>query len=69
MSAGGESLRPYLRDGRATPEQVAAEPTPFPRTTPEEPMESLYPDWQRRLTRNLTRRSDGRWEPLTRAHR
>jgi hypothetical protein len=69
VSAGEESLRPYLRDARATPEAVALEPTPFPQTTAEEPLESLYPDWQRRLTRNLARRSDGRWEPLTRTHR
>lgn len=24
-----------------------------------------YPDWRRRLTRNLSRRSESAWEPLT----
>jgi hypothetical protein len=24
-----------------------------------------YPDWRKRLTRNLSRRSDGPWDPLT----
>ena len=28
-------------------------------------LEAAYPDWRRRLTRNLARRSDGRWDPLT----
>lgn len=51
-----------------TTEQIAREPAAFPRTTPETPWESGYPDWRERLARNLSRRSDGRWEPLTRVH-
>lgn len=27
--------------------------------------EVAYPDWQQRLSRNLSQRSDARWEPLT----
>ena len=49
----------------ATPAQVAAEPAPFPSRSQGETEEVLYVDWQRRLTRNLARRSDGRWEPLS----
>jgi hypothetical protein len=33
-----------------------------------EPDESWHADWRARLTRNLSRRSDGRWEPLTWFH-
>jgi len=32
------------------------------------PCESGFPDWRDRLARNLSRRSDGRWEPLTFVH-
>ncbi len=53
----------------ATPEAVALETAPFPRTTDAEPEETGFADWRARLTRNLSRRSDGRWEPLTRVHR
>jgi hypothetical protein len=52
----------------ATPEAIANEPAPFPRTTREAPRETGFADWRRRLTANLTRRSDGRWAPLTRTH-
>ena len=48
--------------------QLAAAPAPFPVPTKELPLESAFPDWRERLTRNLARRSDGRWEPLTRIH-
>lgn len=49
-------------------EELAREPTPFPTRTVACPIESGFPDWRERLTRNLARRSDGRWEPLTRVH-
>lgn len=68
MSAGPESLRPHARSPMATPAEIAAGPDPFPKTTPEAPCETAYPDWRRRLTANLARRSDGRWDPLTRTH-
>jgi hypothetical protein len=52
----------------ATPTQVAAEPAPFPSTTAAWPVETFFPDWRRRLIRNLSRRSDSRWDPLTWVH-
>lgn len=52
----------------ATPEAIAGEPVPFPSVTSEAPLESGFEDWRRRLTGNLSRRSDGRWAPLTRIH-
>jgi hypothetical protein len=52
----------------ATPEALAKEPAPFPKTTSEAPFESVFADWRERLTGNLSRRSDGRWDPLTRTH-
>jgi hypothetical protein len=57
-----------LRRPTATPAEVAAEPAPFPMKTATAPLESFLPDWRRSLIRNLSRRSDGRWEPLTRVH-
>lgn len=51
-----------------TTEQMAREPAAFPHTTEDLPQESAFPDWRLRLARNLSRRSDGRWEPLTRVH-
>ena len=62
------SARPYVRAPLATPEETANEPAPFPRTTREAPLETAFADWRQRLTRNLSRRSDSRWEPLTRTH-
>lgn len=53
----------------AAQETIALEPAPFPHTTPAEPEETAFADWRVRLTRNLARRSDGRWDPLTRVHR
>lgn len=53
-----------VRSPLATPEEVANEPPAFPRLTPKKPVEKAFPDWRQRLTRNLARRSDGRWEPL-----
>jgi len=60
--------RKSMRSPVATPQEVANEPTAFPATTVELPSESLFPDWRRRLMRNLSRRSDSRWEPLTWIH-
>jgi hypothetical protein len=53
----------------ATPQAIALEPTAFPRVTAAEPEETGLADWRARLTHNLARRSDGRWDPLTRVHR
>ena len=66
------SARPMSRDIRsplASSEAIGLEPAPFPRTTDAEPHETGFADWRDRLNRNLSRRSDGRWEPLTRVHR
>ncbi len=65
---GARSVRPYVRAPLATAEETASEPTPFPHTTAAAPLETAFADWRERLTRNLSRRSDGRWEPLTRTH-
>jgi hypothetical protein len=62
MSAG-------VREPLATQAAVALEPAPFPRVSDSESEETGFADWRERLTRNLSRRSDGRWEPLTRVHR
>jgi hypothetical protein len=56
------------RSPTASPAEVAAEAAAFPVTTVDLPIESFFPDWRRRLTRNLATRSDGRWEPLTWVH-
>ena len=53
----------------ATQEAIAREPAPFPHATDSEPQETAMADWRVRLTHNLARRSDGRWDPLTRVHR
>ena len=67
MTDAGEVGRRHVsRAPVATPEQVAREPAPFPTKTPAEPTETFFPDWRQRLTRNLSRRSESRWEPLTR---
>jgi hypothetical protein len=52
----------------ATPAQVAAEPAPFPSKTAAWPIETFFPDWRQRLIRNLSRRTDSRWDPLTWVH-
>jgi hypothetical protein len=57
-----------LRGPLAAADVIANEPAPFPKTTTEAPFESVYVDWRERLTANLSRRSDGRWEPLTWIH-
>jgi hypothetical protein len=69
MSGPQNSVRhSSIRSPTATPAEVANEPTPFPSTTADSPIESFFLDWRRRLARNLSRRSDSRWEPLTRVH-
>jgi hypothetical protein len=60
--------RSSMRSPTATPEEVGAEPAPFPSKTVAAPVETFFLDWRRRLNRNLSRRSDSRWEPLTRVH-
>ena len=66
MTTESPGLRSLLiRQPRATAAAVAAEPPPFPRVTAAMPHEYLYDDWRERLERNLSRRSDGRWDPLT----
>jgi len=60
--------RPFVRAPLATPAELANEPPPFPSTSNTMPRESAFADWRDRMTRNLSRRSDGRWEPLTFVH-
>jgi hypothetical protein len=60
--------RSAIRSPTATPEEVAHEPAPFPATSPGLPAETAFPDWRRRLIRNLSCRSDSRWDPLTFVH-
>ena len=57
-----------MRSPQATQEAIAREPEPFPHATVEAPRESSFADWRRRLAANLSRRSDGRWDPLTFFH-
>jgi hypothetical protein len=49
----------------ATHAEGIAETSPFPHRAEGQTEEVFFPDWQRRLSRNLSRRSDGRWEPLS----
>ena len=67
-SMTSEGWCPPSHGAHQTPAQIAREPAPFPATTVAAPLESGFPDWRDRLRRNLARRSDGRWEPLTRVH-
>lgn len=60
--------RSAVRSPTATLAAVASEPAPFPPTTDATPVETFFPDWRRRLIRNLSRRNDSRWEPLTWVH-
>jgi hypothetical protein len=59
--------RPFssFRDPLASTTAIANEPDPYPKTTADKPVQVWHDDWRRRLTRNLSRRSDGRWDPLT----
>jgi len=68
MRSRDEAPRSRIHGPLATPEAIASEPAPFPRTTREAPRETGFADWRRRLTANLSRRSDGRWAPLTWTH-
>lgn len=61
-------LRPFIRNPLATPSEIASEDPPFPVTDEARPNESGFADWRERLTRNLSRRSDGRWDPLGYVH-
>jgi hypothetical protein len=66
MTTASPSLRSLLiRQPLATAAAVAAEPPPFPQVTAAMPREYGYDDWRARLERNMSRRSDGRWDPLT----
>lgn len=68
MTRRDDARRPRVHGPLATPEAVANEPPGFPRKTADEPEETGFADWRRRLTGNLSRRSDGRWAPLTWTH-
>jgi len=68
MTEREEARHPMTRSPLATPEALANEAAPFPSTNSAAPRETSFPDWRRRLAGNLSRRSDGRWEPLTRTH-
>jgi len=68
MRSRDDAPRSRVHGPLATPEAIAMEPAPFPRTTKEAPRETGFADWRRRLTANLSRRSDGRWAPLTWTH-
>jgi hypothetical protein len=68
IDSGERQLIAAAHSPVATPRQVASEPPPFPSKTAACPIEIFYPDWRKRLTRNLSRRSDSRWDPLTRIH-
>jgi hypothetical protein len=61
----GRRSRTPFQPPLATPAQVAAEPSAFPVQSKGDTEEVFFTDWQKRLTRNLARRSDGRWEPLS----
>jgi hypothetical protein len=63
-----EALRKLTWSTRATQAELAGEPPAFPSLSAANSVETWYDDWRARLTRNLSRRSDGRWDPLTRTH-
>ena len=63
-----EVRRTLIQGPYETAEAIAKEPNPFPRTTADRPIEIGFVDWRCRLTANLSRRSDGRWDPLTEPH-
>ena len=50
---------------RATAPAAPVVPRAVADETPAAPAESAFEDWRERLGRNLSRRSVGRWEPLT----
>lgn len=57
-----------MRRPLATPSEIAQQDPAYPSRHVARPDESFYADWRERLARNLSRRSDGRWEPLTYVH-
>lgn len=63
-----DARRSFIRAPLATPLEIASQDSSYPRTDAARPNESLFPDWRQRLARNLSRRSDGRWDPLTYVH-
>jgi hypothetical protein len=69
MTNHDDTPRSPIHGPLAAPEATANEPAPFPSTTSQEPCETGFADWRKRLTSNLSRRSDGRWTPLTWIHR
>jgi hypothetical protein len=58
----------FTRGPLERPSSVASQDPAYPRTDAESPNESLFVDWRARLARNLSRRSDGRWDALTYTH-
>ena len=52
----------------ATQAAVALDVAPFPVASADAPDEVGFANWRDRLRHNLARRSDGRWDPLTRVH-
>lgn len=62
---GDEAPRSWVRRPLATPAELATEPDAYPESPLAGGPESFFPDWRTRLTKNLARRSDGRWDPLT----
>ena len=67
-ASSGRDRRWTLPSPIATAAEVALEPAPFPLKTSAMPIETFFDDWRCRLTRNLSRRTTGRWEPLTWTH-
>lgn len=63
-----DTRRSFIRVPLATPLEVARQGLAYPSTDAARPEESLFADWRERLARNLSRRSDGRWDPLTYVH-
>ena len=63
-----DSHRLYIRGPLATPSEIARQDPAYPGTDAARPDESLFADWRTRLARNLSRRSDGRWDSLTYVH-
>jgi hypothetical protein len=63
-----DAHRSFIRAPLATPREIASEVSAYPCADADRPNESLFPDWRQRLARNLSRRSDGRWDPLTYVH-
>ncbi|HXT17493.1 MAG TPA: hypothetical protein VN706_17765 [Gemmatimonadaceae bacterium] len=63
-----DAQRSFIRAPLATPSEIAKQDPAYPATDATQPNESLFADWRQRLARNLSRRSDGRWDPLTYVH-